>query len=256
MTFVLVKNWTRDCRIKAISCARQCYVVAFVQLQINCNSFRCNSHCKILSLFFTRLPFYCIILSEILPVNIAILLQHVCKGHRWHLVQKLNLFKERYLSWCRVLQKLFWKCIFNTHSRLVKIELSFEGIIFTRKNDTSVFLGWVLAWSGETLLFCRQLHKRAINNLRPGNYWTFPNTHGLGSFCSTNNLKDVSPSDWIQENWHLFRLRIYFIEPFPTLLHQTFSGWLEFWYSGWLLQVSWWQKFPYFRLGKAWSGGV
>ena len=108
-------------------------------------------------------------------------------------------------GFAKALLKMYFQ--YRCYIALVKIELSFEGIIFTRKNDTSVFLGWVLAWSGETLLFCRQLHKRAINNLRPGNYWTFPNTHGPGSFCSTNNLKDASASDWIQENWHLYALR-------------------------------------------------
>ena len=120
-----------------------------------------------------------------------------------------NVFSIQMLHW----SKLNWA--------LSGIILGERVQLFSSYRDR---IGWVLAWGAGTLSFCRQLHKRAINNLRPGNYWTFPNTHGPGSFCSTNNLQDISDSHSIQQwpyqqRWNLLlALGMYFIEFLPILL--------------------------------------
>ena len=77
----------------------------------------CNSHCKTLSLFFTRLPFHWIISSERL-------LASSLQNDRWHLVQKLNLFKERWFC------KSSFENVFSIQICyiLVKIELSYESL--------------------------------------------------------------------------------------------------------------------------------
>ena len=130
------------------------------------------------------------------------LLASSLQNDRWHLLQKLNLFKERWIS--------AWFCkgsfenVFSIQICyiLVKIELSFERLqyVYEEKRLHLLQIGCYLAIlhvGAEALLLCRQLHKRAINNLWPGNYRTFWNTHGPGSFCLTN--LSLRCFNWIQQ---------------------------------------------------------
>ena len=90
-------------------------------------------------------------------------------------------------------------------------------------------IGWVLAWDGKTLLLCRQVHKRAINNLRPANYWTFSNTHGPGCFCLTNlYLKhfhlqiELNIVCTVKTDISYWPRNVFFIEILQSLLDDTF----------------------------------
>ena len=121
----------------------------------------CNSHCTTLFLFFTLLPFHWIISSERL-------LASSLQNDRWHLLQKLNLFKERWFC------KSSFENVFSIQICyiLVKIELSFERLqyVYEEKRLHLLQMGCHLAIlhvGAEALLLCRQLHKRAINNLWP-----------------------------------------------------------------------------------------
>ena len=129
------------------------------------------------------------------------LLASSLQNDRWHLVQKLNLFKERWFC------KSSFENVFSIQICyiLVKIELSYERLqyVYEEKRLHLLQIGCHLAIlhvGAEALLLCRQLHKRAINNLWPGNYRTFWNTHGPGSFCLTNlSLRCLRCFNWIQQ---------------------------------------------------------
>ena len=184
-------------------------------------------------------------------------MQHVCKGH-WPPLA----FICRSLISLKKSGSFSHAVSFCPFTPLLHCSKSERWTFHLEKGSSQI--GWVLAWDGKTLLLCRQVHKRAINNLRPANYWTFSNTHGPGCFCLTNlYLKhfhlqiELNIVCTVKTDISYWPRNVFFIEILQSLLDDTFLEGSAVWYSDWLLQGSWWQNFPYFRVRRAaWSGGV
>ena len=138
----------------------------------------CNSHCKTLSLFFTLLPFLGLFhLKDCLQVRCRMTVDICCRS--LISLKKGGFAKARLKMYFQYRSATFWSKL-NWAMRASPWEVA---ICLWGKKVASLAIIHVGA---EALLLCRQLHKRAINNLWPGNYRTFSNTHGPGSFCLTN----------------------------------------------------------------------